>query len=191
MIPFPHTKTFKHIVLILLFPNDPLSLFSTKLDTCFHHPNPKILMFFLPIVTFLILTLILINILLLLHPIVLTILRLLTILLFLVLVTILVFYTLPLINKILILAFQTNFVEEFHRLYRTNLENKFKVTAKFHNLCAHPDPSTTTVLFKSLPQYFIATNSNHFVSDNPPFRLLHGSITLPNTLTFLKYTAQI
>ena len=80
--------------------------------------------------------------------------------------------------------------KEFLRLEDTNLELKFEITVKFHNLSPHPIPSHTTVKFKSLPHPFIATNFSLFVSDHPPFRLLHGSITFPNTLTFLKYTAQ-
>ena len=80
--------------------------------------------------------------------------------------------------------------KEFLRLEDANLELKFKITVKFHNLSPHPIPSHTTVNFKSLPHPFIATNLSLFVSDHPPFRLLHGSITFLNTLTFLKYTAQ-
>ena len=79
--------------------------------------------------------------------------------------------------------------KEFQRLDTTNLEIKFEITAKFHNLSPHPIPSRTTVKFKSLPQPFITTNLSLFVSDHPPFRLLHGSITFLNTLTYLKYTA--
>ena len=80
--------------------------------------------------------------------------------------------------------------KEFLRLEDTNLELKFEITVKFHNLSPHPIPSHTTVHCKSLPHPFITTNLNLFVSDHPPFRLLHGSITFLNTLTFLKYTAQ-
>ena len=80
--------------------------------------------------------------------------------------------------------------KEFLRLEEPNLELKFEINVKFHNLSPHPIPSHTTVNFKSLPHPFIATNLSLFVSDNPPFRLLHGSITFLNTLTFLKYTAQ-
>ena len=80
--------------------------------------------------------------------------------------------------------------KEFLRLEETSLELKFEINVKFHNLSPHPIPSHTTVNFKSLPHPFIATNLNLFVSDHPPFRLLHGSITFLNTLTFLKYTAQ-
>ena len=80
--------------------------------------------------------------------------------------------------------------KEFHRLDNTNLEIKFEITAEFHNLSPHPTPSHTTVNFKSLPHPFIVTNLSLFVSNHPPFRLLHGSITFLNTLTFLKYTAQ-
>ena len=80
--------------------------------------------------------------------------------------------------------------KEFHRLDNTNLEIKFEITAKFHILSPHPIPSHTTVSFKSFPQPFIVTNLSLFVSDHPPFRLLHGSITFLNTLIFLKYTAQ-
>ena len=80
--------------------------------------------------------------------------------------------------------------KEFLRLEETSLELKFEINVKFHNLSPHPIPSHTTVNFKSLPHPFIATNLSLFVSDNPPFRLLHGSITFLNTLTFLKYTAQ-
>ena len=76
--------------------------------------------------------------------------------------------------------------KEFHRLDNTNLEIKVEITAKFHNLGPHPIPSHTTVNFKSLPHPFIATNLSLFVSDHPPFRLSHGSITFFNTLTFLK-----
>ena len=81
--------------------------------------------------------------------------------------------------------------KEFLRLEDTNLELKFEITVKFHNLSPHPIPSHTTFRFKSLPHPFIATNFSLFVSDNPPFRLLHGSITFLNTLTYLKYTAQL
>ena len=77
-----------------------------------------------------------------------------------------------------------------HRLDSTNLEIKFEITAKFHNLSPHPIPSHTAVHFKSLPHPFIATNHSLFVSNHPPFRLLHGSITFLKTLTFLNYTAQ-
>ena len=80
--------------------------------------------------------------------------------------------------------------KDFYRLDNTNLEFKFEITAEFHNLGAHPIPSHTTVNFKSLPHPFFATNLSLFVSDHLPFRLLHGSITFLNTLTFLKYTAQ-
>ena len=80
--------------------------------------------------------------------------------------------------------------KEFLRLEDTNLEPKFEITVKFHNLSPHRIPLHTTVNFKSLPHPFIATNLSLFVSDHPPFRHLHGSITFPNTLTFLKYTAQ-
>ena len=80
--------------------------------------------------------------------------------------------------------------KEFLRLEEPNLELKFEINVKFHNLSPHPIPSHTTVNFKSLPHPFIATNLSLFVSDSPPFRLLHGSITFLNTLTFLKYTAQ-
>ena len=80
--------------------------------------------------------------------------------------------------------------KEFLRLEDANLELKFEITVKFHNLSPHPIPSHTTVNFKSLPHPFIATNLSLFVSDNPPFRLLHGSITFLNTFTFLEYTAQ-
>ena len=80
--------------------------------------------------------------------------------------------------------------KEFLRLKDANLELKFEITVKFHNLSPHPIPSHTTVNFKSLRHPFIATNLSLFVSDHPPFRLLHGSITFLNTLTFLKYTAQ-
>ena len=80
--------------------------------------------------------------------------------------------------------------KEFLRLEEPSLELKFEINVKFHNLSPHPIPSHTTVNFKSLPHPFIATNLSLFVSDHPPFRLLHGSITFLNTLTFLKYTAQ-
>ena len=80
--------------------------------------------------------------------------------------------------------------KEFLCLEDTNLELKFEITVKFYNLSPHPIPSHTTVNFKSLPHPFIATILSLFVSDHPPFRLLHGSITFLNTLTFLKYTAQ-
>ena len=80
--------------------------------------------------------------------------------------------------------------KEFLRLEKTSLELKFEINVKLHNLSPHPIPSHTTVNFKSLPHPFIATNLSLFVSDHPPFRLLHGSITFLNTLTFLKYTAQ-
>ena len=80
--------------------------------------------------------------------------------------------------------------KEFLRLEEPNLELKFEINVKFHSLSPHPIPSHTTVNFKSLPNPFIATNLSLFVSDHPPFRLLHGSITFLNTLTFLKYTAQ-
>ena len=80
--------------------------------------------------------------------------------------------------------------KEFLRLEEPSLELKFEINVKFHNLNPHPIPSHTTVNFKSLPHPFIATNLSLFVSDHPPFRLLHGSITFLNTLTFLKYTAQ-
>ena len=80
--------------------------------------------------------------------------------------------------------------KEFLRLEEPSLELKFEINVKFHNLSPHPIPSHTTVIFKSLPHPFIATNLSLFVSDHPPFRLLHGSITFLNTLTFLKYTAQ-
>ena len=80
--------------------------------------------------------------------------------------------------------------KKFLRLEDTNLELKFEITVKFHNLSPHPIPPHTTVIFKSLPHPFIATNLSLFVSDHPPFRLLHGSITFLNTLTFLTYTAQ-
>ena len=80
--------------------------------------------------------------------------------------------------------------KEFLRLEETSLELKFEINVKFHNLSPHPIPSHTTVSFKSLPHPFIATNLSLFVSDHPPFRLLHGSITFLNTLTFLKYTAR-
>ena len=79
--------------------------------------------------------------------------------------------------------------KEFLRLEETSLELKFEINVKFHNLSPHPLPSHTTVNFKSLPHPFIATNLGLFVSNHPPFRLLHGSITFLNTLTFLKYTA--
>ena len=81
--------------------------------------------------------------------------------------------------------------KEFQRLDTTNIEIKFEITAKFHNLSPHPIPFHITVNFKSLPHAFIATNLSLFVSDHPPFRLLHGSITFLNTLTYLKYTAQL
>ena len=80
--------------------------------------------------------------------------------------------------------------KEFLRLEEPSLELKFEINVKFHYLSPHPIPSHTTVNFKSLPHPFIATNLSLFVSDHPPFRLLHGSITFLNTLTFLKYTAQ-
>ena len=80
--------------------------------------------------------------------------------------------------------------KEFLRLEEPSLELKFEINVKFQNLSPHPIPSHTTVNFKSLPHPFIATNLSLFVSDHPPFRLLHGSITFFNTLTFLKYTAQ-
>ena len=80
--------------------------------------------------------------------------------------------------------------KEFHRLDSTNLEVIFEITAKFHNFSPHPLPFNTTVIFKSLPHTFIATNINLFVSDHPPFRLLHSSIAFLNTTTFLKYTAK-
>ena len=80
--------------------------------------------------------------------------------------------------------------KEFLRLEDANLELKFEITVQFHNLSPHPISSHTTVNFKSLPHPFIATNLSLFVSDHPPFRLLHGSITFLNTLTFLKNTAQ-
>ena len=80
--------------------------------------------------------------------------------------------------------------KEFLRLEETSLELKFEINVKFHNLSPHPIPSHTTLNFKTLPHPFIVTNLNLFVSDHPPFRLLHGSITFLNTLTFLKYTAQ-
>ena len=80
--------------------------------------------------------------------------------------------------------------KEFLRLEEPSLELKFEINVKFHNLSPHPIPSHTTVNFKSLPHPFIATNLSFFVGDHPPFRLLHGSITFLNTLTFLKYTAQ-
>ena len=80
--------------------------------------------------------------------------------------------------------------KEFLRLEEPSLELKFEINVKFHNLSPHPIPSHTTVIFKSLPHPFIATNLSLFVSDHPPFRLLHGSITFLNTLTFSKYTAQ-
>ena len=80
--------------------------------------------------------------------------------------------------------------KEFLRLEEPSLELKFEINVKFHNLSPHPIPSHTTVNFKSLPHPFIATNLSLFVSDHPPFSLLHGSITFLNTLTFLKYTAQ-
>ena len=79
--------------------------------------------------------------------------------------------------------------KEFLRLEDANLELKFENTVKFHNLTPHPIPSHTTDNFKSLPHPFIATNLSPFVSDHPPFRLLHGSIAFLNTLTFLKYAA--
>ena len=37
--------------------------------------------------------------------------------------------------------------KEFHRLDNTNLEIKFEITAKFHNLSPHPIPCHTTVNF--------------------------------------------
>ena len=80
--------------------------------------------------------------------------------------------------------------KKFHRLDNTRLEIKFEFTAKFHNLSPHTIPSHTTVNFNCLPHPFIATNRSLFVCDHPPFRLLHGSTTFLNTLTFLKYTAQ-
>ena len=46
--------------------------------------------------------------------------------------------------------------KEFHRLDTTNLEVKFEITAKFHNLCPRPFPSHSTVNFKFLPYTFIA-----------------------------------
>ena len=79
--------------------------------------------------------------------------------------------------------------KEFLRLEKPSLELKLEINVKFHNLSPHPIPSHTTVNFKSLPHPFIATNLSLFVSDHPPFRLLHGPITFLNTLTFLKYTA--
>ena len=74
--------------------------------------------------------------------------------------------------------------KEFLRLEDANLELKFEITVKFHNLSPHPIPSHTTVNFKTLPHPFIATNLSLFVSDHPLFRLLHGSITFLNTLPF-------
>ena len=58
--------------------------------------------------------------------------------------------------------------KEFYRLDNTNLEYKFGICAKFHNLRPHPIPSHTTVNFKSLPHHFIATNLSLFVSDHLP-----------------------
>ena len=46
-----------------------------------------------------------------------------------------------------------------------------------------------SILNQFLTLLFICLKLNLFASDNPPLRLLHGSITLLNTLTFLKYTA--
>ena len=80
--------------------------------------------------------------------------------------------------------------KELQRLDTKNLEIKFEIAVKFHNLSPHPIPSHTTVNFKSLPHPFMATNLSLFVSDQPRFRLLHGSITFLNTLTYPKYTAQ-
>ena len=77
----------------------------------------------------------------------------------------------------------------FHRLNTTNLEIEFEIADKFHDLSPHPIPSHTTSTFKSIPRPFFATYFIHFVSDNPTFRLLHGSITFLNTLTFLNNTA--
>ena len=73
---------------------------------------------------------------------------------------------------------------EFHRLDTTNLqiEVKFEINVKFHNLRLHPIPSHTTVNFISLPHLFIAINFCRFVSDLPIFRLLRDSIT------FFKHT---
>ena len=73
--------------------------------------------------------------------------------------------------------------KEFQRFDKTHLEIKYELTAKFHNLSPHPIPLHTTVNLKYLPHPFIATNFSLFVSDHPPFRLLHGSITFLNTLT--------
>ena len=66
---------------------------------------------------------------------------------------------------------------KFHRLDTTNLDVKAEITVKFHNLSPHAIISHLTVNFKSLPYPFIATNLNLFVSDHPPFSLLHNSIT--------------
>ena len=80
--------------------------------------------------------------------------------------------------------------KQFHRLDTTNLESKFEITAKFHKLSTQPIPYHNTVNFKSILHPLIATNPNLLVSDHTPFRLLHGSNTFLNTLTFLKYTAR-
>ena len=67
--------------------------------------------------------------------------------------------------------------KEFHSLDTTNLEIENKITVEFHNL--NPDPIFShTNNFKSLPHPFIATDLSLFVSDHPPFRLLHSSITI-------------
>ena len=85
--------------------------------------------------------------------------------------------------------------KEFQRLNNTNLEVKFEITVKIHNLSPRPIPSHTTVKFKSLPHPFIATNISLFDSDHnflstlrfyPLLKHIHNFKRHFSTLTFSK-----
>ena len=73
--------------------------------------------------------------------------------------------------------------EAFYKRETSNLPFKLKITANFQISGSLTIASPKTVRFKSLLSPFIATNSNIFVRDIPPFQLLYGSFIFFNTLT--------
>ena len=66
---------------------------------------------------------------------------------------------------------------DLKRLDTNSLHFKVEITVEVENLNPHPISTHAQVHFKTTPHPFITTNLNLFVSDDPPFPLINGSIT--------------
>ena len=87
--------------------------------------------------------------------------------------------------------FATHRSTELQRLDTNSIQLEFEITGDFDNLNPHPISTNAHVRFKTTPNPLITTNLHLFVSDNPPFPLINGSITFFKTTSCLKYTTQI